>query len=39
MLVLRGRRARAHRPPAAPLEIDNRAYRGAIEVFGNAAAR
>ena len=23
-------------PPAAPLEIDGRAYRGALEVFGNA---
>jgi stage II sporulation protein D len=23
-------------PPAAPLEIDSRAYRGAVEVFGNA---
>ena len=23
-------------PPAAPLEIDTRAYRGALEVFGNA---
>ena len=26
-------------PPAAPLEIETRAYRGAMEIFGNAAAR
>src|SRR3954471_23879394 len=30
-----GTRARIE-PPAAPLEIDTRAYRGALEVFGNS---
>ena len=35
VIVPAGTRARID-PPASPLEIDTRAYRGAIEVFGNA---
>jgi stage II sporulation protein D len=35
VIVPAGGRARID-PPASPLEIDTRAYRGAIEVFGNS---
>lgn len=35
MLVLPGATRVRIEPPAAPLQIDARAYRGAIEVFGN----
>ena len=35
LIVPAGGRARID-PPASPLEIDTRAYRGAIEVFGNS---
>lgn len=35
VIVPAGSRARID-PPASPLEIDTRAYRGAIEVFGNS---
>jgi peptidoglycan hydrolase-like amidase len=35
LVLAAGARVRIE-PPAAPLEIDTRAYRGALEVFGNA---
>ena len=35
LIVAPGQRIRIE-PPAAPLEIDNRAYRGALEVFTNS---
>jgi stage II sporulation protein D len=35
LVIAPGQRVRIE-PPAAPLEIDTRAYRGALEVFGNS---
>ena len=35
LIMAAGARVRIE-PPAAPLEIDTRAYRGAMEIFGNA---